>query len=111
VLYPLRELRADQYGLRTLLQAQGVAIKFEIVLEDLIDLAMMSPTKALLAQAIHKAGATYGPSIHTDLAKAIDDLRLRPHRLDECMRAMRMTTLSTAALWQRIRALGMKSLR
>jgi Nucleotidyl transferase AbiEii toxin, Type IV TA system len=155
-LYPLRELRADQCGLRTLLQVEGVAIKFEIVLEgrielappevtdrlcgvatltaldmatskllalsdgwrddavysrDLIDLAMMSPTKALLAQAIHKAQAAYGQSIQTELAKAIDDLRLRPHRLDECMRAMRMTTLSTAALWQRIRALGMKSLR
>lgn len=33
VLEPVRELRADQYGLRTVVRAGGVDIKFEIVLE------------------------------------------------------------------------------
>ena len=145
-----RDMRADQYGIRTLLQVDGVDIKFEIVLEgritldapgpddrlcgvatlspldmaaskllansdrwrddavlsrDLIDLAMMAPPKPLLRQAMAKAQAAYGNSVATDLAKAIDDLRARPHRLDECMQAMAMTTQSKAALWARIRAL------
>jgi hypothetical protein len=37
-LTALRELRADQYGLRTVLQADGAQIKFEIVLEGRIEL-------------------------------------------------------------------------
>lgn len=35
----VRELRADQYGLRTLLRVDGVAIKFEIMHEARIELA------------------------------------------------------------------------
>lgn len=150
VLAASRELRADQYGIRTLLQVEGVEIKFEIVLEgrialdapgredrlsgvstltpldmaaskllansdrwrddavlsrDLIDLAMMAPPKKLLRAAIDKAWAAYGDSVVADLAKAIEHLRERPHRLDHCMQAMAMTTVSKAALWSRIRAL------
>ena len=129
-----REMRTDQYGIRTMLRVDGVDIKFEIVLEarialeppaaadricgvaaltpldmvtskllansdrwrddavfgrDLIDLAMMAPPKTLLRTAIDKAAGAYGASVETDLANAVDDLRRRPHRLDQCMRAMR----------------------
>jgi Nucleotidyl transferase AbiEii toxin, Type IV TA system len=145
-----REVRADQYGIRTLLQVDGIDIKFEIVLEgridleapgpddrqcgiatltpldmvaskllansdrwrdgavhsrDLIDLAMMAPPKALMKQALAKAQGAYGDSVAADLASAVADLRARPHRLDPCMQAMAMTTVSKAALWARIRAL------
>jgi len=145
-----REVRADQYGLRTMLRVADVEIKFEIVLEaritldapgaddlvcgvatltpldaaaskllassdrwrddavlcrDLIDLAMMAPPKALLRQAIAKAQGAYGASIEADLRNAIQALRERPHRLDHCMQAMRMTTLPKALLWKRIKAL------
>jgi hypothetical protein len=150
VLNPSREIRADQYGVRTLLQVDGADIKLEIVLEgrfeleppgpddrlcgvatltsldmvtskllansdrwrddavlsrDLIDLAMMAPPKKLLRRAIDKARAAYGDNVVADLAKAIENLRERPHRLDHCMKAMAMTTVSKAALWSRIRAL------
>ncbi|MBK8108367.1 MAG: nucleotidyl transferase AbiEii/AbiGii toxin family protein [Betaproteobacteria bacterium] len=150
VLNPSREMRADQYGVRTLLQVEGADIKLEIVLEarieleapcpddrlcgvatltpldmatskllansdrwrddavlsrDLIDLAMMAPPKKLLRRAIDKARAAYGDNVVADLAKAIENLRERPHRLDQCMKAMAMTTVSKAALWSRIRAL------
>jgi hypothetical protein len=146
-----REVRADQYDLRTMLRVDGVGIKFEIVLEariqleaptladrvcgvaaltpldaastkllansdrwrddavfsrDLIDLAMLAPPKRLLQRAIAKSKVAYGDSIELDLAKAIEDLRARPHRLDECMRAMHMTTVSKASLWSRIKALA-----
>ena len=149
-----REIRADQYGIRTLLQVEGVAIKFEIVLEgrieldapgtddrlcgvatltpldrvtskllansdrwrddavfsrDVIDLAMMAPPKALMLQALTKAQGAYGDNVAVDLAKAIEDLRARPHRLDQCMQAMAMTSVSKAALWARIRALGSRA--
>lgn len=145
-----RALRADQYGIRTLLQVDGADIKFEIVLEgridleapgpddrqcgvatltpldmatskllansdrwrddavmsrDLIDLAMMAPPKALLKRALAKAQGAYGDSVAADLASAVEDLRARPHRLDQCMQAMAMTTVSKAALWARIKAL------
>lgn len=145
-----REVRADQYGIRTMLQVDGVNIKFEIVLEgrielespgpddrqcgvatltpldmvtskllansdrwrddavmsrDVIDLAMMTPPKALLKQALAKAQGAYGDSVAVDLARAVEDLRARPHRLDQCMQAMAMTTVSKAALWARIRSL------
>jgi hypothetical protein len=151
VLNSSREMRADQYGVRTLLQVEGADIKLEIVLEarfeleapgpddrlcgvatltpldmvtskllansdrwrddavlsrDLIDLAMMAPPKKLLQRAIEKARAAYGDNVVADLAKAIENLRERPHRLDPCMKAMAMTTVSKAALWSRIRALA-----
>jgi hypothetical protein len=150
VFTQIREVRADQYGLRTMLRVGDVEIKFEIVLEaritldppgaddlicgvatltpldaaaskllansdrwrddavlsrDLIDLAMMQPSKALLRQAIAKAEGAYGASIEADLRKAIQALRERPHRLDQCMQAMRMTTVPKALLWKRIKAL------
>lgn len=149
-LIQTREVRADQYGIRTMLQLDGADIKFEIVLEgrieldapgpddrqcgvatltpldmatskllansdrwrddavmsrDLIDLAMMAPPKALLKRAMAKAQGAYGDSVAADLASAVEDLRARPHRLDQCMQAMAMTTVSKAALWARIRAL------
>ena len=150
VFTQIREVRADQYGLRTMLRVGGVEIKFEIVLEaritldppgaddlicgvatltpldaaaskllansdrwrddavlcrDLIDLAMMQPSKALLRQATAKAEGAYGASIEADLRKSIQALRERPHRLDQCMQAMRMTTVPKALLWKRIKAL------
>jgi hypothetical protein len=43
-LAQLREVRADQYGIRTVLGVDGDAIKFEIVLEARIVLATPTPT-------------------------------------------------------------------
>lgn len=145
-----RDVRADQYGIRTMLQVDGVDIKFEIMLEgridleapgpddrqcgvatltpldmatstllansdrwrddavmsrDVIDLAMMAPPKAVMKQALAKAQGAYGDSVAADLASAVEDLRARPHRLDHCMQAMAMDTVSKAALWARIKAL------
>ncbi len=147
----IRETRADQYGVRTLLRVDGVAIKFEVVLEarialeppgptdrvcgvatltpldmlatkllansdrwrddavqsrDLIDLAMMQPSKTLLTAALAKARGAYGDSIDIDLNNAIQNLRDRPHRLDHCMAAMQMTSVPKALLWKRIKALS-----
>ena len=154
MLTPVRELRADKYGLRRLLREGGMAIKFEIVLEtliafdppgpgdvnagvlglmpvdlaaskllaladrwrddgvfcrDLIDLAMMQPPKPLLRAAIAKAVVAYGDSVETSLAGALQDLRDRPQRLDSCMGAMQITTVSKAQLWSRIKALEKRS--
>ena len=147
---PTREIRADQYGIRTMLRVDDAEIKFEIFLEaritldppgdgdllcgvatlspldmatskllanadrwrddsvlsrDLIDLAMMMPSKALLREAIAKAEGAYGAAIRTDLRRAVQSLRERPHRLDHCMQAMRITTVPKALLWKRIKAL------
>jgi hypothetical protein len=150
MLEQVRELRADQYGLRTLVRSGGVDIKFEIVLEarigfdtpgpedrvcgvatltpldlaaskllanadrwrddavhsrDLIDLAMMRPTKLLLRSAVTKAEQAYGNSVVESLRKAIDQMRQRPQRLDVCLQALRMEATTTAVLLSRIKAL------
>ncbi len=76
-----------------------------VMSRDLIDLAMMAPPKALLKRAMAKAQGSYGDSVATHLASAVEDLRARPHRLDQCMQAMAMSTVSKAALWARIKAL------
>lgn len=72
---------------------------------DLIDLAMMRPSRALLGAAIAKASGAYGEAIERDLSKAIDALRERPHRLAACMRALQIDTVPQALVWQRTRAL------
>lgn len=52
-----------------------------------------------------KAQGAYGEGVAADLAIAVDDLRARPHRLEQCMQAMSMTTVSKSGLWARIEAL------
>ena len=42
-LQQIREVRADQYGIRTMLQVDGQPIKFEIILEGRIELADPAP--------------------------------------------------------------------
>lgn len=141
-----REIRADQYGVRTTLRINKQNIKFEIVLEgriqletpladeaicgistltrrdmltskllansdrwrddgvfsrDLIDLAMMAPSKKYLTEAITKASLAYGDSILKDLKKAISSIKIRQGWLDRCMGAM-FITLPKAVLWQRV---------
>lgn len=146
-----RELRADQYGLRTHVQCGNSLIKFEIVLEgrivltapgdqdricgvlslapvdlaaekllanadrwaddvvfsrDIVDLAMQRADKKLLEAACAKAETAYGASVRQALARAVQALHARPHRLEECMQALRVTSVSRAQLWQAIRRLG-----
>lgn len=50
-LHAVRELRADQYGLRTLLQVGDAHIKFEIVLEGRVTLEAPGPEDALCGVA------------------------------------------------------------
>ncbi len=47
-LQPLREIRADQYGVRTMVQMDGLPIKLEIVLEGRIALDTPSAADAIL---------------------------------------------------------------
>lgn len=50
-LTQLREVRADQYGVRTVVQMDGQAIKFEIVREARIDLNLPGPGDVLCGVA------------------------------------------------------------
>ena len=144
-----REVRADQYGIRTMLQVEDLPIKFEIILEgrielavpapsdevcgiatltpldmatskllansdrwaddgvfnrDLIDLAMMKPSLALLRQAVKKAESAYGDAILRDLDRALDRLKNRHGWLERCMQVLAID-LPKALVWQRLRAL------
>lgn len=72
---------------------------------DVIDLALMEPGPDLLSRAIAKAESAYRSAIVDDLSKAIDYLRDNPHRLDECMRELRMYDTPKAVLWDRIKRL------
>ena len=146
---PLRDVRIDQYGIRSMLEVVGREIKFEIILEgrvelvapgpddivcgiatlspldmttckllanadrwyddgafnrDLVDLAMIRPTRKLLDAAVFKAQEAYGNAILDDLAKAIDRIENRSEWLERCMEAMAMT-MPKAVLWKHIRRL------
>jgi hypothetical protein len=137
----------DNYGIRAVVRAAEVSIKFEIIQEgridletspaqevicgvraltrtdqvaskllanddrwadpstfsrDLIDLAMMAPAPETLRAGAAKAVAAYGATVGASLHDAVDQLRRRPQRLDECMRALTMN-VPRAVVWQRIR--------
>ena len=72
---------------------------------DVIDLAMQRAATPLLRAACAKAETAYGDAVRQSLIKAIDALRAGPHRLEACMEALSMTTVSKAALWQAMRRL------
>lgn len=149
-LNPVRDLRIDQYGIRTMLRVAETEIKFEIVFEaridleipselnkicgvktlttidmgatkflansdrwndrsvfsrDLIDLAMLNLSAAEYNNAFKKAEAAYGKSVEQDLNKSIQYLTEDKTRLEECMIALKVDTVSKAQLWSRIRKL------
>jgi hypothetical protein len=146
-----REVRADQYGIRTQVRYGELAIKFEIVLEgrielatpgktdlvcglltlapidlaaekllanadrwnddsvysrDLIDLAMQRADRPLLQAACEKAEGAYGHAVRRSLARAVEALQKRHGRLEECMEALSITSVTKAQLWQAIRKVG-----
>lgn len=148
-LVPARDVRADQYGIRTRVTVGGVDVKFEIVIEgrialaaptssdrvcgvatlteldmattkllanadrwpddavnsrDVIDLAMMHLDTTTLNAAKAKSSAAYGDDVERSLHNAIDALRRRRGRLEECIDALRMTT-TPAQLWVELRRL------
>ena len=72
---------------------------------DVIDLAMQRAATPLLRAACAKAEGAYGAAIRESLAKAIAALHARPTRLETCMKALTMTGISKAALWQALRRL------
>ncbi|MCT6735255.1 nucleotidyl transferase AbiEii/AbiGii toxin family protein [Rhodococcus qingshengii] len=72
---------------------------------DLIDLAMMEPSNGLMDEAVDKAEGAYGSSVVRDLDKAIDYHRDNPHRLDQCIRELKMDSTPKALLWDRIQRL------
>lgn len=71
---------------------------------DLIDLAMMKPSLALLRKALAKAEGACGQAVRRDLDRAIERMRSRTGWVERCLQAMAIT-LPPAVVWQRIRAL------
>lgn len=71
---------------------------------DLIDLATMRPTLALLRQAVAKAEVAYGNAIRRDLGRAIDRAGGRSGWLERCIQLMAIAE-PPALVWQRIRSL------
>jgi hypothetical protein len=141
-----RDIRADQYGIRTNLLVADRPIKFEIVFEarialvmpkqedalcnvatltpldmltskllansdrwgddgvfnrDLIDIAMLAPSAALLSQAVNKATTAYGEAIIRDLGLAIQRVLTPSGWLERCMQAMDVS-VPKAVLWKKI---------
>ncbi|SDD75203.1 Nucleotidyl transferase AbiEii toxin, Type IV TA system [Variovorax sp. CF079] len=71
---------------------------------DLIDLAMMKPSLALLRDAVAKAEGAYGAAVRRDLQRAIERMRERTGWLERCMQVMGVAG-TQAQVWQQIRAL------
>jgi hypothetical protein len=144
-----RDIRADQYGIRTGLLVSGRPIKFEVVFEarielvmpahadalcniatltpldmvsskllansdrwrddgvfsrDAIDLAMLSPGRKLLKQALDKAATAYGDAVIHDLEAALQGLLTRTGWIERCMQAM-VISVPKALLWKKLRTL------
>jgi hypothetical protein len=70
---------------------------------DLIDLAMIQPSRDMFRAAVAKAEQPYGRAIIKDLAKAIQKCQQHDW-LEQCMRAMEIN-IPKAVLWKHIRAL------
>ena len=123
-LIATREVRADQYGIRTMLEEDGVQIKFEIVLEARIDLeqpptdadrlcgvAALTPLDMAASKLLANSDRWRDDAVHSrdlidlDLACAIERLRGQPHRLAQCMEALDMRQVPHAVVWKYIRAL------
>lgn len=102
-------------GVRTLTRTDQVASKLlanddrwadtATFSRDLIDLAMMKPETGALQAGGRKAFDAYGASVGERLERAIVDLRAKPHRLDECIAALKID-VPPAVLWQDIRDLA-----
>jgi hypothetical protein len=73
---------------------------------DLIDLAMMRADRKLLEAACMKAEAAYGDSIRRSVAQAVEMLRARRGRLEDCMTALSVGPVTKAQVWQAIRLIG-----
>jgi len=72
---------------------------------DLIDLAMMRATRAVLAAALAKSAAAYGePVIRDYVLRATNRFRDRPGWLARCLRTMAMPQ-PEAVVWQNLRHL------
>lgn len=109
------ELRADQYGIRSMVRVGDVDIKFEIVLEARIELDVSGEqdrigdiaTLTVLDMAASKLLANSDRwADDSDLAKAVNALLTRHGRMDRCMAVLQMTPAVTPALLrQRIKAL------
>lgn len=82
-----RDVRIDQYGIRTM---------FSVVGRDII--------VELLQSAVRKAQTAYGNAILRDLAGAIERMETRDGWMERCMDAMAMD-VPKAVLWKHIRAL------
>ena len=108
----------DVCGVRTLTRGDQVASKLlanddrwadtSTFSRDLIDLALMRPTVPELRAGGAKAVEAYGRTIGESLTKAVDRLRERPDRLDECVRALQVEA-PRAVVWQAIRTLVRRS--
>ena len=108
------ELRADQYGIRSMVRVGDVDIKFEIVLEARIELDVpgeqdrigdIAALTALDMAASKLLANSDRWADDSDLAKAVNALLTRHGRMDRCMAVLQMTPAVTPALLrQRIKA-------
>ena len=102
-------------GVRILTQTDQVASKLlanddrwadtSTFSRDLIDLAMMKPTAPALKAGARKAVDAYGKTVGESLNNAVTYIRERPHRLDDCIRALKVDA-PRAVVWQSIRDLS-----
>ena len=99
-------------GVRTLSQVDQVASKLlanddrwadrSVFSRDLVDLAMMRLERSVLEKGLEKSVDAYGASVQESLASAAAQLRVDPHRLADCLRALKVEAPS-AVVWQEIR--------
>lgn len=101
--------RTDQVATKLLANDDGWA-DTSTSSRDLIDLAMMRPDATALEAGARKAVDAYGTTVGESLNKAVTNLRDRPQRLDDYIRALKIDA-PRAVVWQSIRELSARSVK
>ncbi|PPC84649.1 MAG: hypothetical protein CTY38_00965 [Methylotenera sp.] len=99
----LRELRADQYGVRTILDLKGMPLKFEIVREARIDL---TATQDLLPIATLDEISLFSEKLLANTDRGLDQSGLSKDMLDLIVMQHRWGNIPANAMRKAVKAYG-----
>jgi Nucleotidyl transferase AbiEii toxin, Type IV TA system len=91
-----REIRADQYGIRTQLQVDGLPLKFEVVLEGRIALDAPSPSDAILGVSTLTPRDMAATKLLANSDRHADDGVFSRDVIDLAMMDLKLATLRAA---------------
>lgn len=95
-LIAVRDVRADQYGLRTMVQMDGATIKFEIVREARIELDSPGPDDVVCGVSTLTPGDLAASKLLANADRQADDSTFNRDVIDLAMMSLRLPALRAA---------------